>query len=255
MSNPEFETALKELIYKIADDELIIGHRNSEWTGLGPMLEEDIAFASIAQDKVGQAYNLYQLLNQLGEKDPDLIAFNRSEKDFKCCYLVEYPIGEYDFSLVRHFLFDYAEMQRFEMLANSSYQPLANFAKKFKGEIKYHIFHAHTWITQLGTASGISHARIQSALNEVYPMALSIFEPSPYEDVLKSENIFGGEELLKKNWLNAISPVIEKAGLVLPTVKDETAQFGGRKGYHTEYLAPMLAEMTEVFREDAGAEW
>jgi ring-1,2-phenylacetyl-CoA epoxidase subunit PaaC len=109
--------AIKELLYKMADDALIIGHRNSEWTGIGPMLEEDLAFSSMAQDKVGHAQALYQILHAvLGEKDPDILAFQRTEKDFKCCQLVELPIGEYDFSLVRHFLFDHAESLRYDML-------------------------------------------------------------------------------------------------------------------------------------------
>ena len=80
--------ALKSLLYRMADDSLIIAHRNSEWTGLGPILEEDIAFSSIAQDKLGHALSLYTLLNNLGEKEPDTIAFTRHTKDFTCCQFV-----------------------------------------------------------------------------------------------------------------------------------------------------------------------
>ena len=124
--------AAKELLYKMADDQLIIGHRNSEWTGLGPILEEDIAFSSMAQDKIGQSQHLYALLHELGESDPDTVAFTRNAEQFHCSQLVEYPIGEYDFSLIRHFLFDFAEAIRFEMLQNSSYEGLAKLAKKFR---------------------------------------------------------------------------------------------------------------------------
>jgi phenylacetate-CoA oxygenase PaaI subunit len=92
---------LKDLLYKMADDLLIIGHRNSEWTGLGPVLEEDIAFSSMAQDKVGQSLALYEILHQLGESDPDTVAFTRNAPQFHCSQLVELPIGEYDFSLVQ----------------------------------------------------------------------------------------------------------------------------------------------------------
>jgi ring-1,2-phenylacetyl-CoA epoxidase subunit PaaC len=108
--------ALKELLYKIADDQLILGHRNSEWTGFGPLLEEDIAFSSMAQDKVGQSYALYSILHQLGEQEPDTIAFMRNAAQFHNCQLVELPNGEYDISLIRHFLFDTAEAIRFEIL-------------------------------------------------------------------------------------------------------------------------------------------
>ncbi|MFZ6009767.1 MAG: Phenylacetic acid catabolic protein, partial [Bacteroidota bacterium] len=81
------ELALKELLYKMADDLLILGHRHSEWTGFGPLLEEDIAFSSMAQDKIGQSYALFQLLNQLGELEPDTIAFTRHADEFKNCIL------------------------------------------------------------------------------------------------------------------------------------------------------------------------
>ena len=142
--------AIKDLLYKIADDQLIIGHRNSEWTGFGPLLEEDIAFSSMAQDKVGQSWQFYKLLNELGESDPDTVAFMRNAGQFYNCQLVELPNGEYDFSLIRHFLFDTAEQIRFTMLAGSSYEPIAQLAKKIKGEIKYHTMHANIWVKQLG---------------------------------------------------------------------------------------------------------
>src|SRR5688500_14027833 len=128
------ELALKELLYKIADDQLILGHRNSEWTGFGPLLEEDIAFSSMAQDKVGQSHALYTLLHQLGEQPPDTVAFTRNADQFHNCVLVELPNGEYDFSLIRHFLYDTALALKFDSLTRSSYQPLAELAVKIRGE-------------------------------------------------------------------------------------------------------------------------
>jgi len=250
------QSALKDLLFRMADDELIIAHRNSEWTGLGPILEEDIAFSSIAQDKLGQSYALYRILETLGEAPADTIAFTRDESAFRCCQLVEYPIGGYDFSLMRHFLFDTAEVLRYEMLERSSVEMLARLATKVRGEIKYHVFHAHTWIVQLGSSgSEESHARMQSALNEVYPLAFSIFEPSAFEEELIAEGIFAGENALRDRWVEALAPVLEKAGLKVPEVSDITAHYGGRRGYHTEYLQPLLNEMTEVFRIDPSAEW
>src|SRR5690349_24138864 len=122
--------ALKELLYRIADDQLILGHRNSEWTGMGPLLEEDIAFSSMAQDKIGQSLALYNMLHELGEGPPDTVAFTRDASRFHNCVFVELPNGEYDFSLVRHFLYDAALAIRFDMLTSSSYQPLAQLAAK-----------------------------------------------------------------------------------------------------------------------------
>lgn len=247
--------AIKELLYKMADDQLIYGHRNSEWTGIGPTLEEDISFSSIAQDKIGHAYNLYQILEELGEGNPDSLAFKRGEKAFKCSHLAEQPAEGYDFSLIRHFLFDHAEFLRFEMLSESSYKPLANLAKKFKGEVKYHVFHANTWIKQLGTGSEESHLKLQASLDQAFPLALGVFEPSEHEDTLKTEEIFQGEAVLKEKWLEMIRPIVDEAGLKLPDVTQIEPAFGGRKGFHTEHLAPLLKEMTEVIQIDSGAEW
>lgn len=246
---------LKELLYKIADDQLIIGHRNSEWTGLGPILEEDIAFSSMAQDKIGHSLAICELLTQLGEAEPDTIAFTRNDNQFHNCQLVELPIGEYDFSLVRQFFFDHAEAIRFEMLANTVFEPLAMVARKIKGEIKYHTMHADIWLKQLAHGNEESKARIQSALNEAFPFALGIFEPGDFEAELIESGIFAGEKALQDLWLEKITSVVTAAGLRLPDAASVTPVYGGRKGYHTEHLQPLLEEMSEVFRTDPAAEW
>jgi ring-1,2-phenylacetyl-CoA epoxidase subunit PaaC len=248
--------ALRDLLFKMADDALIIGHRNSEWTGIGPMLEEDLAFSSMAQDKIGHALALYKILHEhLGEPDPDTLGFKRNALQFKCCQLVELPIGEYDFSLVRHFLFDHAEQLRYESLAKSSFQPLAQLAKKIKGEIKYHVMHADTLVTQLAQGSEEARARLQSSLNYLWPFALGIFEESEWEDELIANQIFIGEKLLCQNWLEKIIPILEKATLTVPKTDESKIMFGGRKGFHSEYLQPLLNEMTEVTASDPKAEW
>jgi len=247
--------AVKEFLYKIADDQLIIGHRNSEWTGLGPLVEEDIAFSSIAQDKIGQAQHIYEILHSLGEEDADTIAFTRDASLFKCCHLTEYPIGEYDFSLVRNFFFNHAELIRFEMLASSSLTDLAKLARKYRGEIKYHVMHSDTWIKQLGKANEESHNRMQAAVNNTFNLALGIFEESDSADTLKSMGVFEGEKALQSRWLEAILPILESASLKLPESTNWQPAYGGRKGVHTEFLQPLIYEMGAVFRLDPKAEW
>jgi len=247
--------ALKELLYKIADDQLILGHRNSEWTGMGPLLEEDIAFSSMAQDKVGQSLAMYTLLQQLGEREPDTVAFTRSGNQFHNCILVELPNGEYDFSLLRHFLFDTAEAIRFELLSNSSHEPLAQVAGKIRGELRYHTLHANTWIHQLGTATDESIARLQASLNFAMPFALGIFEESPYENELIDSGIFAGEKELKERWRVRVEEIIHRTRLHLPEWSSMVPVMGGRVGKHSEHLQPLLDEMGEVFRIDPSAEW
>lgn len=247
--------ALKELLYKMADDQLIIGHRNSEWTGIGPTLEEDIAFGSLAQDKTGHAWNLYQLLEKMGEGDHDHIAFRRKEKDFKSSHFVELPIGDdYAFSLVRHFYFDHAESLRFAALSNCVYPDLAGLARKFYSENKYHVFHGNTWVKNLLNGTEESKARIKTALHEALPYALGVFEEGPNEQILIDEKLFIGEKALKEQWQNRMQEQLAPLGIELDFSVEPA--LGGRNGYHTEHLAPLLNEMTEVLQlEGESMEW
>jgi ring-1,2-phenylacetyl-CoA epoxidase subunit PaaC len=251
--------ALKSLLYATADDLLILGHRNSEWTGLGPILEEDIAFSSMAQDQMGQSLALYEILHRdLGEKDPDTIAFLRPEAEYRCCHLVEYPIGDYAFSLMRHFLFDQASYLRFASMAQSSFEPLAQVARKVLGEIKYHIMHGNTWVAQVSQGTEESRARMQSALNETVSLALGLFEPLEHEQELIDAGVYPGAAHLRAKWLEHIEPTIAHAGLQMPAPAEaETSgkHQGGRKGYHSEHLAPLIEEMGEVLRSDPSADW
>ena len=247
--------ALKDLLYKMADDQLVLGHRNSEWTGFGPLLEEDIAFSSMAQDKVGQSWQLFKILNELGENDPDTVAFMRNANQFHNCQFVELPNGEYDFSLMRHFLFDTAELLRFQFLSESSFEPLAMLARKIKGETKYHAMHANIWIKQLGSATEESVHRLQASLEQALPYALGIFEESRFEDAIIAEGYFKGEALLKEAWIGEITKILSKSELVLPNINSIEPVLGGRNGSHSEHLQPMLDEMSEVFKVDPTADW
>lgn len=249
------EEALKDLLYKIADDQLILGHRNSEWTGMGPLLEEDIAFSSMAQDKVGQSLAFYTLLHELGEQDPDTVAFTRNAEQFHNCQFAELPIGEYDFSLIRHFLFDHAELIRFQMLAECPIEEVAQVARKLKGEVKYHVMHANTWVKQLATANEEANARLQQSLNYALPYALGIFEPSKFENDFIEAGIYPGEKAIENKWKENIAPVLKEAGLNLPDWDSVKPVYGGRYGQHTEHLQPLLSEMSEVFKVDPTADW
>lgn len=247
--------AVKDLLFRLADDELIIGHRNSEWTSLGPILEEDIAFASMAQDELGHAQAYYQLLHQLGEAEPDALAFGRKVEQMRCCHLVEMPIGDYAFSLVRHFLYDVAEDVRLRHLAAGSYAPLAELAKKLAREEKYHLLHAKTWMAQLAAGGEEGRLRLQTALNEALPIAFGLFEETEHSQALADEGVQPAEKTLAAEWLEGVSAILQKTPLKLPAASDPLAFYGGRKGFHTEHLAPLLQEMTEVFAIEPTAKW
>ena len=209
----------------------------------------------MAQDKVGQSHALYTILNSLGERDPDTIAFTRNASQFHNSVLVELPNGEYDFSLVRHFLYDTAEGIRFEMLSSSSFQQVADLSKKIRAELRYHTLHANTWMKQLGTATEESISKLQKSLDYAMPFALGMFEESPYEKELIANGIFGGEQVLKEKWMKKVEEIISQTNLNLPDWKLIQPVMGGRIGNHTEHLQPLLDEMSEVFRIDPSAEW
>lgn len=244
-----------DLLYRLADDQLILGHRNSEWNGLGPILEEDIAFSSMAQDKLGHALQLYLLLHELGEAEPDTVAFTRNAPQFHCAQLVELPIGGYDFSLMRHFLYDHAELLRFEALAASSYEPLAQVARKLRGELKYHVLHANTWVKRLGTATAEAIEKMQAALHTTLPYALGLFETTAAESEIIGSGLFIGEQELYARWQESITKVLAQTSLELPDLAVISPVYGGRQGQHTEHLQPLLDEMAEVFRLDPTADW
>jgi ring-1,2-phenylacetyl-CoA epoxidase subunit PaaC len=179
----------------------------------------------------------------------------RPADQFHNCILVELPNAAYDFSLVRHFLYDTAEALRFEMLSSSSFQPLADLSRKIRGELRYHTLHANTWIRQLGSATDESISRLQRALDEALPYALGMFEPSMYEDELAATGVFAGEQALRIQWEQKITVLLSTTQLHLPDLKLITPVLGGRQGRHSEHLQPLLDEMSEVFRIDPTAEW
>lgn len=248
--------SIKDLLYRIGDDDLITGHRNSEWTGLGPILEEDIAFSSMAQDEIGHAQAYYMILHEFfDEPHMDVIGFQRKPNEFRSCHLVEMPNQDYAFSLVRHALYDTAEAIRLQHLGNSAFKPLAELARKLAREEKYHSLHAQTWIKQLGNATAESNARLQAALDQAYPLALGIFEPTEFSDQLAADGVMSPEAELEAEWKSQVSDLFVSSGLRIPEVADPKIGYGGRKGNHTEHLAPLLEEMTQVFAIDPVAKW
>lgn len=243
------ELALKDLLYRMADDELISGHRMSEWCGTAPLLEEDLAFSSIGQDKLGHSLQLFTYLHELGEPDPDTNGFRRNWNHFLSCQLVELPIGNYAFSLMRHFLFDNSEFLRYKLLKESSFEPLAKFSVKAVSELRYHVMHANEWIKKLGNSSDEAIELLQKSLNELAPYALGMFEKSKYEDVIIDEKFFQGEDILKNQWFDSITPILKKTKLTIP---DFNAVIGGsRYGKHSIHLEPLITEMTEVISSES----
>ena len=134
----QLKNALVARLTAMADDELILSHRNAEWTGHAPLLEEDIALANLAQDELGHATTIYGLVEELTGESPDKLAFFRDAEAFRNVQLVELPKGDWAFTMLRQYLFDVYEHVLYEALLKSSYQPLADVVTKFRGEELYH---------------------------------------------------------------------------------------------------------------------
>ena len=245
--------AVVDLLYRMADDELMIGHRNSEWTGHAPILEEDIAFSSMAQDEIGHAHVYYQLLHELGEADPDTLAFGRKQRAYRCAALVSLPKNDWAFTIVRQFLYDASEQVRLAALSACNYSPLANLATKLRSEEKYHMMHGRSWILRLGNPTEKSHEKMQAALDKAYPYATGLFEPSEYCQPLLQAGICPTENELKSQWESAVAPVLADAGLTIPASCKPV--YGGRVGKHPAELAQLLEGLQLVYKIDPSAKW
>ncbi len=245
--------AVIDLLYRLADDELIIGHRNSEWTGHAPILEADIAFSSMAQDEMGHAQVYYQMLHDLGGADPDTLAFGRKPREFRCAALVCLPKSDWGFSVLRQFLYDAAETVRLAAFLESSLAPLAQLAVKLRGEEKYHMMHGRNWVLRLGNATRESHTIMQAALNVAYPHAMGLFEPGEYDETLAQAGICPRERELQDQWESAVAPVLKEAGLKVP--ESAAPVYGGRVGRHPAALKELLDGLQLVYNIDPTAKW
>lgn len=252
--SPAVRDAVVNLLYRMADDELIVGHRASEWTGLAPILEEDIAFSSIAQDEMGHAQVFYQILHDLGEPDPDTLVFTRKPRELRCASLVSLPNArDWASCILRQFLYDAAETVRLTALCESTFVPLAQVARKLRSEEKYHLMHGRQWVLRLGSATEESHRRMQDALDRIYPQALGLFEPTEADETLAQAGICPKEEELQRHWESAVAPVLAQAGLSAPHAP--AAARGGRVGRHPEALTELLTDLQLVRRIDPSAKW
>ena len=235
----------------MADDELILAHRDSEWTGHAPILEEDIAFANIAKDELGHATLWYEIIRELTGDEPDQLAFFRSAAAFRNAPFVELPKGDWAFSMVRQYLFDAYEMVVLPRLMQSSMRPIADAAAKIRTEELYHLRHTMVWLKRLGLGTEESHERTQNALNELWPHALQLFVPLPGEQELVEAGIVGDAAALQQEWLAMVQPFLSSCNLEIPA----PAITPGDRFHHSYYLGELLDEMQSVARLDPQAVW
>jgi ring-1,2-phenylacetyl-CoA epoxidase subunit PaaC len=155
----------QQLLLEIADDELILGWRDSEWTGIAPLLEEDVAFSSIAQNEVGHARALYELVARERGITADELAFDRSLDEYRCAQIVELRLLDWEKTIARHYLYEEADAKRLERLKRSDNAEIAGLAAKIDREEIYHRMHAQMWHDRLQ-----DEPRYTAALDELRPL-------------------------------------------------------------------------------------
>jgi len=232
---------MSDYILHLADNALVLGHRNSEWTGHGPILEQDIALSNIALDLIGQSRNLYQYAAELigNETTEDSLAYLRGPEEYKNNLIVEQANGHWGNTILRQFLFSAYQYPLYEHLSGQPDEKLSAIAKKSIKEVTYHLRWSSEWVIRLSLGTEESHNKMQDALNELWPFS---------EDLLMYT-----EHEVKDKWKHRVDNILNNSNLEIP--EDVQMITGGREGKHSEHLYKMLEEMQFMQRTYPGSEW
>jgi ring-1,2-phenylacetyl-CoA epoxidase subunit PaaC len=259
---PTLSPALRELALALGDDCYLLGHRDAEWTGLGPILEEDIAFSSMAQDEMGHALVWYQIANAHGAADPDTLAYLRPASEWRNARFFELPRGDYATSMARQFLADLAQAVRYDALSQSSSAELSAAATKLRQEERYHLIHGRTTVERLAAGTTESRERMQRAFDELFPYALGIWEPTSGEELLVAAHVSPPSQTMGAAWLDSTCEILTAAGLEVAAERAEgrwsatvASVNGGRTGEHGTDLDQILAAAGTLRSADPEAVW
>jgi ring-1,2-phenylacetyl-CoA epoxidase subunit PaaC len=256
--------ALAELLEAMADDEFVLGFWDSEWTGIAPLLEEDVAFSSLAQDEIGHARALYQLLADLTGGDPDRIAFGREPQRYRHARLLDHPRTDWAFSIARRFLYDTADAARLDLLAASAYAPLRDLVAKMRREETYHLLHMSLWVERLASAGAGQEPRVRlsDALELLWPDALCVLAPLPGEPRLIEAGVLAESlAVAEQRWLGGLEPLLERLELPFPfrregdRLEPTIPRPPSPRSDHAESFQWLWGEFTMVYRSDPEASW
>lgn len=242
----------------LADSSLIMGHRLSEWTGHGPMIEQDIAITNIALDLIGQARNFYQSAAELIDVQNDKkiteddLAYLRDANEFKNLLIAELPNGDWAFTITKLFFFSAWQFYFYQLLIYSKDEQLAAIAEKSLKEVTYHVRWSGDWVIRLGDGTEESKSRMENAILNLWPYTDEMFIPAAFEENLKN-SISIDVSNIKNKWIEKVKSVFKEATLSIP--EKIWMQSGGKNGVHTEHLGYILAEMQFMQRAYPGLEW
>lgn len=248
--------ALFQFLLRMGDNTLVLGHRVSEWCGHSPILEEDIALANTALDLIGQTQLWLGLAGEVEGKDrsADDLAFLRDAWDFRNVLLVELPNGDFGQTMMRQFLFDAWNVTMLGRLMKSSDKRVADIAEKASKEAAYHVERSGDTVVGLGDGTEESHARMQAALDYLWPYLGEMFESDEVDAAMVEAGIAPDPASLRAEFNELVTRVLVEATLTVP--ESTYAHKGGRTGYmHTEHLGHLLATMQWLQRAYPGAKW
>ncbi len=250
----------------LADNALILGQRNAEWCGHGPVLEEDIAMANIGLDHIGQARLLYQhaAAQMGGDATEDRLAYFRSPEEFRNYVMLELPHNtafapsaaverDYAVTIARNFLYSSLMLLLWEALQSSNDAQLAAIAAKSVKEVRYHLRHATSWMLRLGDGTAESHDHMQAALNHLMPFTQEFWTPSAMQTAAVQSGLAVDMASLEARWQMSVDGVLAEATLTLPPVQGYVTR--GKDGVHSEHLSYLLAEMQSLARAHPEATW
>jgi ring-1,2-phenylacetyl-CoA epoxidase subunit PaaC len=251
----ETQGAQLDYVLRVADTSLILGQRISEWCGHGPVIEEDIALANVALDLIGQARMLlsYAATLEGRGRDEDELAFLRAEHEFRNLAIVELPNVDFGQTVLRNYLVAAWQRELWSQLAQSADAGLAAVAAKSAKETRYHLQHAGDWTVRLGDGSEESHARMQRALDALWPYTAEFFSATPVDEEVAGTGFGPAWSTLQAGWEAAVLPLLDVATLKVPGRTPFLSR--GKQGIHTEHLGHLLAGMQVLQRTYPGAHW
>ncbi len=251
----DLDMALFEGLCRLGDSTLVLGHRVSEWCGHAPVLEEDIALANVALDLIGQTQMWLGLAAEVegSGRDADRLAFRRDVWDFRNLLLVERPNGDFGQTLMRQFLFDAWHQPMLKALEGSSDPRIAAIAAKAGKEVAYHLERSADLVIRLGDGTAESHARMQSALDRLWPYTGEMMMSDDTDRALAEAGIIPAPDSIRPQWEALVAEVLSEAMLKAP--EQSFMHKGGKQGTHSEHLGHMLATMQWLQRAYPDATW
>lgn len=260
--------SLTDYLLHLADTTLILSHRNSEWCGHGPILEQDIALTNISLDLLGQARLFYQYAAEQinnskqseglkasspleragGEVDEDKLAYLRTERQYKNLLLAEQPNGDWGQTILKQYLYSQFQQLLYQQLQQHSDEQIAAITARSLKETNYHVRWSSEWVIRLGDGTDESKQRMLHATEELWRYTGEMFEPAVYETIADVDF-----SQLEQQWLEKVNVVFEEATLPVPA--KTFMQKGGKTGTHTEHLGYLLADLQYLQRAYPNSEW